>query len=135
MAASQRGLFSVAQARQIGVSNAQLMRWQGGGQLKRVRRGVYAMSGVPSSPWEQIVGAALAVGRDAVVSHSSAAAVHRFHYGSIGTLELTLPRGAYSRPPGVVVHRTSDLTPLDTVRRHGLAITSASRTLVDLAGR
>ena len=135
MAAAQRGLFSVAQAKEIGVSNAQLMRWRAAGQLKRVRRGVYVVVGAPSSQWDQIVGAALAVGPGAVVSHASAAAVHRFPYGAVGTLEVTLPRDAYSRPPGVVVHRTSDLMPEDIVRKHGLAITSGSRTLIDLAGR
>jgi len=135
LAASQRGLFSVAQASAIGISNLQLLRAESSGALRRVRRGVYAMAGTALSPWEQIVAAALAAGPDAVVSHASAAAVHRFEYGSLGTLELTLPRQGYSRPPGVTVHRSTDLAAEDIVERNGVLVTSAPRTLVDLAGR
>jgi hypothetical protein len=135
IAASQRGLFSAAQARQIGVSNAQLLRAESSMALRRVRRGVYAMAGVALSPWEQIVAAALAAGPDAVVSHASAAAVHRFEYGSAGVIELTLPRQGRSRPPGVIVHKSTDLAEEDIVERNGVLVTSAPRTLVDLAGR
>jgi predicted transcriptional regulator of viral defense system len=67
IAASQRGLFSAAQASTIGVSNRQLVRAESSGALRRVRRGVYAMAGIDPSPWEQIVAAALAAGPDAVV--------------------------------------------------------------------
>ncbi len=134
-AASQRGLFSVAQASAIGVSNAQLLRAESSSAIRRVRRGVYAMAGIALSPWEQIVAAALAAGPDAVISHASAAAVHRFEYVPIGIVELTLPREAHSRPPGVTVHRSTDLAAEDIVERNGVLVTSAQRTLVDLAGR
>lgn len=93
------------------------------------------MAGVAPSLWDQIVGAALAAGPKAVVSHASAAAVYRFGYGDLAMVELTLPRHGYSRPPGVVVHRSADLGAADIVRKRGLLVTSASRTLVDLAGR
>ena len=93
------------------------------------------MAGIALSPWEQIVAAALAAGPDAVVSHASAAAVHRFEYGPLGTVELTLPRQGRSRPPGVTVHRSTDLAAEDIVERNGVLVTSAPRTLVDLAGR
>jgi hypothetical protein len=135
IAASQRGLFSVAQASEIGVNNAQLLRAESSGALRRVRRGVYAMAGIALSPWEEIVAAALAAGPDAVVSHASAAAVHRFEYGPLGRVELTLPRHGHSRPPGVTVHRSTDLAQEDIVERNGVLVTSAPRTLVDLAGR
>ena len=135
MAAGQRGLFSVAQAKEIGVTSAQLSRGNAAGQFRRVRRGVYAVNGACGPLWERVVGAALAAGPEAVVSHSSAAAVHRFEYGSVGAVELTLPRWGYSRPEGAVVHRSRDLTAADVVTRRGLSVTSACRTLVDLAGR
>jgi hypothetical protein len=135
IAASQRGLFSVGQAGEIGVNNDQLFRAQSSGTLRRVRRGVYAMAGVAVSPGEQIVAAALAAGPDAVVSHASAAAVHRFEYGALGIVELTLPRHGRFRPPGVTVHRSTDLATDDIVERNGVPVTSAARTLVDLAGR
>jgi hypothetical protein len=135
MAAAQRGLFSVAQAKEIGVSCAQLSRANAAGQLRRLRRGVYVISGTPSLQWEQIVGAALAAGPQAVVSHASAAAVHGFEFGVTGIVELTVPRWGYSRPQGVVVHRSRDLTGADVVTRRGLLVTTPCRTLVDLAER
>jgi very-short-patch-repair endonuclease len=137
IAASQRGLFSVVQASEIGVSNLQLLRAESSGALRRARRGVYAVSGVALSLGEQIVAAALAVGPDAVVSHASAAAVHRFDYVPLGTgtVELTVPREVHSRPPGVTVHRSTDLGEEDIVRRHGVLVTSAPRTLIDLSAR
>ena len=142
VAEGQRGLFSTAQAIEIGVSYAQLHRALAGGLIRRVRHGVYAMLGSAPSRWEHIVAAALAAGPEAVVSHASAAAVHRFEYGAPGfecggpaQIELTLPHDGYSRPPGVVVHRALDLASDDTVRKSGLLVTSSCRTLVDLAGR
>jgi hypothetical protein len=135
IAASQRGLFSVAQAGEIGINNDQLLRAESSGALRRVRRGVYAVAGIAVSPWEQIVAAALAAGPGAVVSHASAAAVHRFDYGALGKGELTLPRHGRFRPPGVTVHRSTDLATEDIVERNGVLITSGPRTLVDLAGR
>lgn len=134
-AANQRGLFSVMQAKHVGVSNAQLLRAEAAGQLRRVRRGVYATPGIPPSPWEQIVSATLAAGPDAVVSHASAAAVHRFEYGGSGAVEITVRRGRRVRPCDVVVHRVIDLTAADVVKTRGVLVTSPSRTLVDLAGR
>jgi Transcriptional regulator, AbiEi antitoxin len=135
VAASQRGLFSVTQAKRIGVSNAQLLRAEAAGQLRRVRRGVYAAAGTPSSPWEQVVSAVLAAGPEAIVSHASAAAIHRFEYGSHGGVELTVRQGSYVRPPGVIVHRAMNLAAADVEKKRGVQVTSAPRTLVDLAGR
>lgn len=135
IAANQRGLFSTSQAQEIGLSYAQLCRAEAAGALRRVRRGVYVMAGMASSPWDSIVAAALAVGPDAVVSHGSAAAVHRFYYGELAVVELTLPRSGYSRPSGVVVHRSEGLATGDVVSKRGLRVTSPCRTLVDLAGR
>jgi Transcriptional regulator, AbiEi antitoxin len=138
LAARQQGLFSVTQAKQIGVSNAQLLRAEAAGQLRRARRGVYATAGVPATRSEHIIGAALAVGPDAVVSHSSAAAMHRFEFGGqeVGDgVELTVQRGSGVRLPGVVVHRAVDLKPQDVVRERGVLVTSTCRTLVDISGR
>ena len=135
IAADQRGLFSAAQARGVGVSQAQLSRAEKAGRFRRVRRGVYAVAGVPSSPWEVIVGAALAVGPDCVVSHESAACVHGFEFAEFGLPELTLRHGANSCLAGVIVHHSRDLSAQDIVRKRGVLVTSPCRTLVDLAGR
>ncbi len=135
LAADQRGLFSAAQAKGVGINYSQLVRGHASGHLRRVRRGVYAVAGVAPSSWEEILGAALAAGPEAVVSHDSAAAVHRFDYADITAIELTLPPHVHSRPPGAVVHRHTDLKAPDLVTRRGVLVTSPCRTLIDMAGR
>ncbi|MGA3221952.1 MAG: type IV toxin-antitoxin system AbiEi family antitoxin domain-containing protein, partial [Acidimicrobiales bacterium] len=76
IAENQRGLFSAAQAVQLGIEHHQLAWAARHGYLRRVRRGVYAVRGAPRSHWEDLVAAALAAGPGAAISHTSAAAVH-----------------------------------------------------------
>jgi very-short-patch-repair endonuclease len=135
LAAAQRGLISVTQARQLGLSPHQVMRAASAGYLRRVRRGVYALASLRPSSWDELVAAVLAAGPAAVVSHGSAATVHRLEFGASKAVELTLLPGGAARPPGVAVHRASDLTDADIVQVKGLSVTSPCRTLVDLAHR
>jgi hypothetical protein len=135
IAEGQRGLFSAEQATAAGLTYKHLQQAQSSGEIRRLRRGVYGVGGVPESPWDAIVAAALAAGPASVVSHGSAATVHRFEFGGGSRVELTLPRYARSRPAGVTVHRSRDLSELDVVSRRGVQVTSPARTLVDLIGR
>jgi predicted transcriptional regulator of viral defense system len=139
IATKQRGLFSAAQARVAGLTYHELVRAELTGEVRRVRRGVYAVEGTPRSPWDDIMAAALAAGPAAVVSHGSAAAVHRFEFAGGGEqVELTVPRAARdarSRPRGVTVHRSRDLSSLDVLVKNGVLVTSQARTLVDLTAR
>lgn len=138
IAAAHRGLFSASEARSAGVSYADLVKAESAGELRRVRRGVYALGGTLPSRWEGILAASLAAGPAAVISHSSAATVHRFEYGvGNGSIELTVPRagGCRSEPPGVMVHRSRDLGSLDVLTKNGVRVTAPARTLVDLSGR
>ncbi len=133
VAARQHGLFSVGQARDLGVSAAMLHAWCQRGWLHHVRRGVYAFAGSPPSRWQPAVAASLAAGPDAVLSHRTAAAIHGFD----GVLarpqpELTMPEAHHCRLHGVVVHRTGPVAPADRLTRSGLALTSPARTVVDL---
>jgi hypothetical protein len=135
LAEDQRGLFATAQAAELGVSPRQLARIASRGYLRRVRRGVYAVAGTPRSRWEEILAAALAAGKVAVISHSSAAAVHRLGTAGPGLPELTVGQSCNLRLAAVVVHRRAQLPTEDLVARYGASITSPARTLVDMAGR
>jgi hypothetical protein len=135
-AANQRGLFSAAQAAEVGVSYQQLDRAEHAQELRRVRRGIYAWAGVPPCRWDGVVAAVLAAGPAAVISHGSAASVHRFEFGvNDQQAELSVPKGARPRLDGIIVHRSSDLSPPDIVTKRGVQVTSPARTLLDLAGR
>jgi hypothetical protein len=82
---------------------------------------------VPQGRW---LAAALAV-PGAVLSHRTAAAIWRLEVREHATPELTSTRHARSRP-GLILHRSRTLVAEDVVRWHGVEVTRAERTLVDL---
>lgn len=137
LAQSQRSLFSAAQALELGISYDWLARAAADGYLRRPRRGVYAIAARPPSRWEPMLAAALAVGPEAVISHSSAASAHRLACATPvpALLELTVPMTQRNHPSGVQVHRSRGIAPADLMIKHGVLITTPARTLVDLAGR
>jgi len=89
----------------------------------------------PATPrsWLQSLSAALLwAGEGAVASHRSAAALWALDGCPEGPVELTSPKGL--RPlDGITVHRNG-LAVGDTMRVSELAVTSPTRTLLDLAG-
>jgi len=139
LAAGQCGLFSAAQAYALGIGHASLYRAVQSGRLVRLGRSVYRFPGVPVTEWDECIAAALAAGPGAVLSHSSAALIHRFEYGAKGGVdsqaELTVFRRQH-KVSGAFVHRVAlPLRPEDEVSRFGVKVTSPARTLVDLVGR
>lgn len=103
----------------------------------RVRRGLYRFREYPSSPREHVLAAWLSVGRDvAVVSHESALDLLGLSDVISDAVHLTVPRSRRSFPsiPGVKVH--TSVKPLRTderVVRGGIALTSATRSILDAA--
>lgn len=134
LAASQGGLFSIAQARLCGINDDTVRRWCEQGWVRVVRRGVYVFSGTPPSRWHVSVAAALAAGEGAVLSHRTAGAIHEFPGILPGPLpEITLPSGSRCRLAGVQVHHVGPVPPGERIERRGVQVTSRVRTLVDLA--
>jgi hypothetical protein len=135
LAATQRGLFSSAQAMDLGVGVRSLHHASEKGLFRRVRRGVYAVAGVPPSPWEEMIAAALAAGPGAVVSHASAAAIHRMPITAPARPELTVASYRRLRLERAVIHRVDALDDVDRIDLRGIGVTSPARTVVDLAPR
>jgi very-short-patch-repair endonuclease len=74
--------------------------------------------------------AVLACGPDAVLSHTSAAALWQL-LPQRGFVHVTVP--GYGRPrSGIKVHRSRTLRPPDVTRRDNIPVTTPSRTLADL---
>jgi very-short-patch-repair endonuclease len=69
----------------------------------------------------------------AVLSHSSAAALWGLLPGTDGLLHVTVPRGRGARRRGLAIHRSRTLTERDVRVLERLPVTSAARTLLDLA--
>lgn len=142
IAAGQWGLLTTAQAGQVGVTRLQLARMADAGILERVDHGVYATT---SSPIDHLVlratWLALSPGRSAeerladpvnagVVSHASAAGLHRLGDLLDDEPEITFPHRKQSRR-GVRLHRR-DLADGDVTVVDGLPVTTVERTVEDL---
>jgi very-short-patch-repair endonuclease len=79
------------------------------------------------------MGAVLACGDGAVLSHRAAAALWRLLPPSRGPIDVTVPRGGGRKNRrGIRIHRSSALTQLQTTRRASIPVTTPARTLLDL---
>src|SRR5262249_18565924 len=102
------------------------------GRVIRVRRGIYRLCGVEPT-WESAaLAAVLAAGEGAVLSHRSAGVLWGFldRHRESGPLELIVP--GQCRLVGVRAHRHR-LPPGEATRRLAIPVTTAERTLMDLA--
>lgn len=61
IASSQRGLFTSAQAKALGVERYALSRLEGLGNIERLAKGVYRMGGSPSTREEGVLAARLSI--------------------------------------------------------------------------
>jgi very-short-patch-repair endonuclease len=116
------------------------------GDLVRMRQGVYATrvavqwAGTDSTRRHvlRVLAARATVGHHAVASYHSAALLHRLDLLSSppeGSVALTCPPGKpwnRARPASVVFH-TADLPAGHLTRLYGLPVTTAARTVIDLA--
>jgi hypothetical protein len=78
--------------------------------------------------------AVLAAGKDAVLSHTTAASAWALRPPGAGAIHVTVPGDpGRRRRQGVRIHRSSTLNPSDTTTRCGIPITTPARTIIDLA--
>jgi very-short-patch-repair endonuclease len=98
-----------------------------------VHRGVYAL-GRPDLPVEgRWMAAVLACGSGAVLSHTSAAALHGLLSTARATVDVMIKRRVGIARPGITVHRSTCLEPAECARVRGIPCTGVARTLLDLA--
>jgi Protein of unknown function (DUF559) len=100
------------------------------GRLHPVHRGVYAVGHRVLTVYGRWMAAVLAHGPSAVLSHRSAASLWGLSRSTRSTIEVTADR-RWSRA-GVELHR-SGLPADETTTVDGIPVTSAPRTLLDLA--
>jgi hypothetical protein len=135
IAGRQHGVVTVEQLRDAGVSETSVRRAVEAGRLHRLHRGVYAV-GHRSLSWRgRWLAAVLAAGDGAVLSHTSAVALWEFLRPIQGPVHVTVGAAVRRKQrPGIVVHRSRTLTASDITRRHGIAVTTPSRTISDVRG-
>jgi very-short-patch-repair endonuclease len=101
------------------------------GRLQLVHRGVYAVGHRVLSQRGRWMAAVLAAGPGAVLSHRSAAALWGIRPTARARIEVTTPKRLHPRP-GLHPHRAV-LPPDEVTTLHGIPVTTAPRTLLDLA--
>jgi very-short-patch-repair endonuclease len=130
--ARQYGVVSRAQARRFGLTDRQIEHRVKTGRFIAIGRGVYRVSSAPRTDLGDVLAATLRTG--GVASHQSAAALYALIDKHPRIPEVTVG-ATESYRGGVVAHRSADLDPTDIVLVDGVRATSATRTLLDIAGR
>jgi very-short-patch-repair endonuclease len=102
------------------------------GRLHRLHRGVYAVGRPEVGQRGRWMAAALSCGPEAALSHRSAASLWGFWLRPAG-IDVTIPRGALRRRPGIRVHRRVDFDPEHRRVVDGIPVTDPVSTLIDLA--
>ncbi|ROS23721.1 type IV toxin-antitoxin system AbiEi family antitoxin domain-containing protein [Cellulomonas sp. PhB150] len=142
--AGQWGLLTTAQAVDRGVSRMQLSRMESAGLLDRVAHGIYASPAVRGdelldlraawlslSPKELVEQRLTDLASTGVVSHASAARLHRIGDLIADEHEFLLTRRVQSTRVGLRVRRAR-LEEREVTLVAGLPVTTAARTIVDL---
>jgi very-short-patch-repair endonuclease len=133
VAAAQHGVFSRAQALASGVSTSAVDRRLTSGAWERLYQGVYRLASAPRTWRQSLLAACLAWGVGAVISHRAAAALWAFAGFTPGRIELSVPIGR-RRERAHLVHWPASLASTDTTTLYGIPVTTAMRTLIDIAG-
>jgi predicted transcriptional regulator of viral defense system len=132
----QDGYFTAPQARAYGASRQLVEHHVRQGRFERVRRGLYRVQGFPRDEHDDMREAWMAVGaREAVLSHQSALTLLGLSDEIPNAVHLLVPRRrrGLRRPAGVVVHTHPDAESVPTVWHDGLPLSTAARTLADVA--
>jgi hypothetical protein len=134
LASRQYGCFSRTQALHAGFTEHQLRSSVERHLIEPLGPHAFRIAGVPSDRRGEVMGLLLDVGHGARASGPTAAALHGFDgYRLRPPFHLTTPRGIQLTRPGHRVHTTHDLPLIDRATIDRIAVTSAARTLIDLA--
>jgi hypothetical protein len=134
VATGQLGSFSRAQAHEHGMSDDQLRRRVQSGFLVQIGPNAFRLPGASAGQLGDLRALLLDVGEPCWASGPTAAALHGFDGIRLRTpFHLTLPRERNVRRLNAVIHSSADLPSLDRETVEDIAVTSPTRTLIDLA--
>jgi very-short-patch-repair endonuclease len=131
-AARRYGVVSRAQLAAMGFDDSAILRRVESGRLHRLYRGVYAVGHTIVPPRGRWLAAVLACGDGAVLSYRSAAALWGIRPTAAARVDVTVSHTSGVRSSArIVVHRSR--RPIERVVLDGIPVTTAGRTLADLA--
>lgn len=133
LAEAQHGVVSTQQLLKLGVGEDMVWSRRVGGLLIPLYQGVFALGHRRLSREGRWMGAVLACGPGAVLSHFSAG--HLWDLcGSFGPVEV-LRRSGGATHKDVRLHQTRRLEPHEVTVERGIPVVSVERALLDMAGR
>jgi AbiEi antitoxin C-terminal domain/Transcriptional regulator, AbiEi antitoxin len=135
LAERQHGVVSRRQLLDLGLSAKSIKHRIAVGCLHPIWRGVYAIGRPQLTLRGRWMAAILSCGRDAVLSHGSAAAHWEILPARGKEVEVTVPAERRIARPGIVICRRTTLSAADVTRHHSIPVTTPVCTLVDLATR
>jgi len=117
----------------IGLDKSAISRRVSEGRLTQLHRGVYLVGPPPPSVRGKWLAAVIACGDGAVLSHRHGAMRWDMRRTDSASIDVTAPGSARRRHDGITVHRTRAFHPDDITVIDHIPVTSAERTLLDLA--
>jgi very-short-patch-repair endonuclease len=133
LAERQYAVISRLQMRSSGLTNRQIERLVASVQLERVYPAVYRVAGSYPSARQSAMAALLWCGPSSFLSHATAASLLQVPCPADPVAHVTAPRATRRTSPTVHIHRPTELTGRDRLEVDGLACTSGTRTVIDLA--
>lgn len=132
LAADQGGYFTAAQAKEIGYSYQAQAHHVTAGNWLRIDRGLFRLAEWIPDLHDDLARWTLWSRGRGVVSHETALAVHGVGEFESARVHLTVPPGFTMRDDAVALHH-ADLRDEDVVARTGFRVTTAVRSIIDVA--
>lgn len=134
VATGQQGLITRSQARELGVTDAQLRSRVSSGFLLATGPNAFRLVGAPTEALDQLRALVLDIGGDVVACRATAAALHGFDgFHLRPPFDLAVGRGRHVNRIGHRIHTITRLERLDRGAIGPIPVTRGARTLVDLA--
>jgi predicted transcriptional regulator of viral defense system len=132
IASTQGGYFTAAQARTIGYSHQAQAHHVHAGNWHRIARGLFRLAEWVPGEHDDLARWTLWSAGKGVASHETALAVHQVGEFESARVHLTVPPGFRKREDAVRLH-VADLPAADVLEHAGFRVTTATRSLVDVA--
>lgn len=132
LAFGQAGYFTAAQALDVGYSYQAQKYHADHSNWIRVDRGIFRLPGWPADPLDTYIRWVLWSGGRGVVSHESALVLHSLSDVDPRHIHLTVDEHFHARDAAVVLH-VANLDPSEIESRGSWAVTTPTRTLLDVA--
>ena len=134
LAEQQHGVVGLQQLRDLRVCDSTVRGMVSTQRLIRLHQGVFAVGHSVLRPEGHYLGAVLACGPGAALSHRSAAALWGIRSSAAAKIDVTSSQRCGRKKAGLRVHRGDRLLADEITVERNVPCTTVARTLLDLAG-